>query len=424
MAGRPEPQRPRPLAKLAMKLRKRNLPATLVFVLAAATAPVLVSSPARAADDAMIQMARERFQEGVKYYDEKQYEKARAAFLQAYALKRHPAVLLNLAQSELRSGHEADAAKHFVTYLREHKEASALERQEAEKGLAAAKAKVGEITLNVDTDGAEIYVDGQPEGRSPLAGPIYLEPGQHSIEARREGKVGTANVTAKAGVAAAATVSLGAGGGPAVGPGPEGGETDGEGSEAGSSVTKDSGGDSAEDEGAAEVELDSGGSREPFFSWASHTPVAWVGGGLTVLGLVGGLGFAIGSSQAYNSANETAAKIRDAAALDRASNPDPDAWRGIDGPCSSPANNPDRPEQYVAACATYDDNREKAELQERLSLVSFIVAGAAATGTIVYYLVDASPKSESSKTKETRRQAYVVPLIAPEFQGIGVLGQF
>src|SRR5688572_31534248 len=118
-----------------MKFRKRHAPAALLFALAAAAAPMAVSTPARAADDAMIQMARERFQEGVKYYDEKQFEKARAAFLQAYALKRHPAVLLNLAQSELRSGHEADAAKHFVTYLREHKVASALERQEAEKGL-------------------------------------------------------------------------------------------------------------------------------------------------------------------------------------------------------------------------------------------------------------------------------------------------
>ena len=60
------------------------------------------------------------FQEGVTFYDAKDYEKARAAFLQAYALKKHPSVLLNLAQSELRSGHEADAAQHFDQYLREN----------------------------------------------------------------------------------------------------------------------------------------------------------------------------------------------------------------------------------------------------------------------------------------------------------------
>ena len=56
-------------------------------------------------------MARRRFQEGVKFFDQKKFEEARAAFLQAYALKHHPAVLLNLAQSEIRSGHPLEAAR-------------------------------------------------------------------------------------------------------------------------------------------------------------------------------------------------------------------------------------------------------------------------------------------------------------------------
>jgi hypothetical protein len=404
-----------------MKFRKSDAPAALLFVLTAATAPIVVSTPARAADDAMIQMARERFQEGVKYYDEKQYEKARAAFLQAYALKRHPAVLLNLAQSELRSGHEADAAKHFVTYLREHKEATALERQEAEKGLAAAKAKVGEITLNVDTDGAEISVDGQPEGRSPLTGPLYLEPGQHTIEARREGKVGSANVTAKAGAAATVSVTVGSGGGAAVAPTPGSSEPE-EGSEEGSPVAKDSDeGSGTRDEGVSEeVEVDSGGSREPFFSWASHTPVAWVGGGIAVIGLAGGLGFALGSSQAYNSANKTADRIRAEAEKEDVPLRQP--------PCVDPANNvagnPTRNQDYVEACETYQDNKDKAELQERLSLVSFIVAGAAVAGTVVYYLVDAKPRESAARRRAPRPVAQIVPVVTPGFQGLGVFGQF
>ncbi len=100
---------------------------------------LLVPAPALAQDDVTLTMARERFKEGVGYFDKKDFAKARVAFLQAYALKKHPAVLLNLAQSELRSGHEADAAKHFAQYLREHKEASEAERQGAETGLTAAK---------------------------------------------------------------------------------------------------------------------------------------------------------------------------------------------------------------------------------------------------------------------------------------------
>ena len=96
---------------------------------------VLLTSIAGAqaqSDETATSMARERFKEGVQYFDQKQYDRARVAFLQAFALKRHPAVLLNLAQSELRSGHEADAAKHFSMFLRESKDATAAEREGAE----------------------------------------------------------------------------------------------------------------------------------------------------------------------------------------------------------------------------------------------------------------------------------------------------
>src|SRR3954462_5924543 len=64
-------------------------------------------------EDTTVAIARERFKEGVAFFDQKQYDRARVAFLLAYALKKPPAVLLNLAQSELRRNHEADAAKHF-----------------------------------------------------------------------------------------------------------------------------------------------------------------------------------------------------------------------------------------------------------------------------------------------------------------------
>src|SRR5688572_5556126 len=114
-------------------------------------------------DETATSMARERFKEGVQYFDQKQYDRARVAFLQAYALKRHPAVLLNLAQSELRSGHEADAAKHFSAFLRESKDATAAEREGAEAGLFAAKAVCGEVAVKVDTEGATVFVDGNEE---------------------------------------------------------------------------------------------------------------------------------------------------------------------------------------------------------------------------------------------------------------------
>src|SRR5258706_5827673 len=161
---------------------RRNVSFSLTpLAIAAALLGALLLLPVRAhaqqQDDVTLTMARERFKEGVGYFDKKDFAKARVAFLQAYALKKHPAVLLNLAQSELRSGHEADAAKHFAQYLREQKDASDAERQSAETGLTASKALVAEVALDVDTVGAEIYIDGDLEGPTPLPGPSYLAPG-------------------------------------------------------------------------------------------------------------------------------------------------------------------------------------------------------------------------------------------------------
>src|SRR6478735_2345001 len=136
--------------------RNVSLNLTQIGVAAALLGALLViAPPAAAQDDVTITMARERFKEGVTYFDKKDFAKARVAFLQAYALKKHPAVLLNLAQSELRSGHEADAAKHFALYLRDYKDATDAERQGAETGLSASKALVAEVNLDVDTPGAE-----------------------------------------------------------------------------------------------------------------------------------------------------------------------------------------------------------------------------------------------------------------------------
>ena len=62
------------------------------------------------------------------FYDKGQFENARLAFLQAYALKKHPAVLLNLAQSSAKAGHPLEAAKYFQQFLKESTTASPASR--------------------------------------------------------------------------------------------------------------------------------------------------------------------------------------------------------------------------------------------------------------------------------------------------------
>jgi hypothetical protein len=359
---------------------------------------VTSAAPAHAqSDETATSMARERFKEGVQYFDQKQYDRARVAFLQAYALKRHPAVLLNLAQSELRSGKEADAAKHFSAYLREAKDATAAEREGAEAGLFAAKAVVGEIAVQVDTEGAIVLVDGNEEGAAPLPDAVYLTPGNHTLEARKDGKSSKAQVTAKAGEATEISLRLG-GGGLSPTPGD-------------SSAPVDDSRPAEQDSGA------SGGGKEGFFPWFGHTPLAWVTSGLAVAGVAGGVGFGLSARQSYDDADVVADNIREAAAVDGA------PTQGI---CTDPGEvlgasvGPGRINQYEAECAKHQDNVDKGDQMKTLSIVSWAVAGAAAAGTVIYYFADAEDERGASARRAPRPR--VGAIVSPGF--VALKGEF
>ncbi len=392
---------------------RRNVSLSLTQLGTAAAllgALLLVPVRAHAQDDVTITMARERFKEGVSYFDKKDYPKARVAFLQAYALKKHPAVLLNLAQSELRSGHEADAAKHFAQYLREHKDATESERQGAETGLTAAKALVGEVSLDVDAAGAEVFVDGDLEGSSPLPGSIYLPPGTHQIQAKKDGKTASSEVTATAGQSSSLRLRVVSRPRPAtaaVGPVP------------------------AESTEAEPSVAESPSTRKSFVPWLTSTPGAMIGVGLTGVGLIGGGAFAVGAKSSYDAANSVQDQIiakavgTDGKANSRGVCNNPAQWLS-ESPKWSTASaeaRQDRARQYDDNCNKYNDNVKSGDTFKTLAIVSLAVAGAAAVGTVIYYFVD-SKDTEASAKRARAPRVIVLPVYQPGFSGGLISGTF
>lgn len=133
-------------------------------------------------------MARKRFQEGVAAVDSGNYEAARVAFQQAYALKPHASVLRNLGQAELKTAHYLEAARHLSAFIRDTTFGTAAERESAKKALTQAESKIAKLAIEVDIDGAEITVDGELAGRSPLGpDPYYSEPGQRAVKISKDG---------------------------------------------------------------------------------------------------------------------------------------------------------------------------------------------------------------------------------------------
>jgi hypothetical protein len=185
-----------------MKTRPLAVALLLAFAPATTATPVVFAqggAQGAAQDDALTKAARARFQEGVEFFDKGQFENARAAFLQAYALKKHPAVLLNLAQSSLRSGHTLESAKFFQQYLREATTATPAQRADAERGLADARKKLGQLEVSAPA-GAEISVDGERVGTAPLVEPVDVEPGSRVVRMQApDGTTDSQNVSATAG---------------------------------------------------------------------------------------------------------------------------------------------------------------------------------------------------------------------------------
>jgi tetratricopeptide (TPR) repeat protein len=133
------------------------------------------------ADDPMTAMARARFKEGVDFYDKGEYDQARASFLQAYALKKHPAVLLNLAWSCVKSGHALEGKKYFEQFLAEGKDVTDKQRADANDGLAQAKAKLARIEIQA-TSGTDVTIDGEHVGTAPLSDAVVVEAGAHTLK--------------------------------------------------------------------------------------------------------------------------------------------------------------------------------------------------------------------------------------------------
>jgi hypothetical protein len=171
-------------------------------------------TPTPASDADVNERARLAFQTGVRAFDLGKFEEARVAFSQAYALRRHPAVLLNLGLSEVKSGHSADGANHLQLFLRDPS-ARPDQRTAAEKAIGDAKKKAGFVVVAVDANGADVSVDGVALGPSPLLDPVFAAPGRHTFLATHQGRSSAIEVDVRVGKASVASIALGSTGVPA-----------------------------------------------------------------------------------------------------------------------------------------------------------------------------------------------------------------
>jgi tetratricopeptide (TPR) repeat protein len=162
-----------------------TLPKTVaVWVLLAAA---LFVGRARAEENDNVREAGKHFQRGVSLYNEADYRSALVEFKRAGTLSPNPAVLYNIGETQFQLQDYAGALTSFERYLSEAS-ASDSHHNEVENNVQALRSRVGFVSIATVPAGAEVTIDDQPAGRTPLDKPVRVTIGQRKIVATLAGR--------------------------------------------------------------------------------------------------------------------------------------------------------------------------------------------------------------------------------------------
>jgi hypothetical protein len=355
-------------------------------------------------------MARARFKEGVEYYDKGQYELSRAAFLQAYALKKHPAVLLNLAWSCLKSGHALEAEKYFKQFLSEGKDITDKQRADANDGLNQAHNKVGRIEV-VSPAGTEVTIDGDRVGTTPLGDAVAVEPGAHTLTFKGpDSATETQSVTALGGEKVVARYRgappAQAAPAPTPAPSPPAGSSEPGPSAPPSPSPPETAHPSEQTQGKETPSGSHGGFARPP---ANLVPVV-IGGILTVAGAGVAIAMTIFKNSAQNQANATAQSVTN----NNLACPPSLVSQG------QLAANPMLP----TVCDQYTTDINDVNTDATIGNIALGVAIAAFAGTVIYWVVGDKEDDSSTHSAHGKPKPFVVPMVSNNGGGLSLSGGF
>jgi len=328
--------------------------------------------PAPAEVDARTRDARARWEEGIRAFDREDFESARVSFEQAYAVMHIDSVLKNLAIAQLRSKHVLEGARNLAEYLRSAKGVADKDHAAVQKLLTDAERELGRLAVETDVTDANIVIDGETVGRSPLGFDWYVSPGSHLISVSKAGyKTEEQSALVEAGQRKASSIRLLAPTAPA-------------GVEASS--------------GAATSPASPGTDPPNSRGIETRTVVLVAGAAVTIVAASGALFFGLKSSSANSDAMSALAQAR--------------AQFGND-PCSSAAGS------HSAACAQVHSKLDDRTSASHWATASLAVAGVSALTTGALFFL--WPQREADSNAGALR---LLPAVQQGSAAVVLTGQF
>lgn len=130
--------------------------------------------------------ASERFQRGLRFYEDGDYSLALIEFERAHQLVPDYRVLYNVGQVAISLGRFARARVALESYLARGGSDLPDERREAvARDLEMLRGRTAHLTVRGGPEGAELLVDDVTQGVIPLAEPLLLDAGEHRVLVRK-----------------------------------------------------------------------------------------------------------------------------------------------------------------------------------------------------------------------------------------------
>jgi hypothetical protein len=167
-------------------------------------APPAGGQPGSAGQPSQVDQARTHYERGMQLFNEDNFEAALNEFERAYELAPSFRILFNMARIQRQQNNYAAALQNFQSFLAEGGTAVSDERRrEIERDIEVLRSRVASVDVRVNVEGAELFVDDVPVcagiqgqrgciGKSPLSGPLLINPGRRKISAMKAG-YGTAS---------------------------------------------------------------------------------------------------------------------------------------------------------------------------------------------------------------------------------------
>jgi tetratricopeptide (TPR) repeat protein len=152
-------------------------------LLAAAVTPAMARA---AAEPTASEQARAKAVEAQERYEAKDFAGALARLEEAKALFPSPKLQFNFALVYRALGRDVDALAACERFLADAPDADTGKRATAARHAADLRRSLVAVEIFADADDAQVFIDGQLRGSTPLRSPVWVVAGPHQISLRND----------------------------------------------------------------------------------------------------------------------------------------------------------------------------------------------------------------------------------------------